>query len=459
MAVQFPNFLSVPVRNPDYSGIGDIVQNYYAGKQMPKDDLLKAIQAEFARPTAEAALKSANLGNTQAGLNISKTGLDIRKMQAELNEQEDMARQLRVALGGGSPAAQPMPSQAMPSMPQAPMQQPVAQPAPQPMQMPAQTLSRPPMTGTQAMAQALSPNFANRMTLVDDPAKLAAGLHPQLAQAFTSAMQNQQQVMPQEQAPQEQAPSMDQMAQALAPKLDAQVISEGVPALYKVDELWEKSPNLHPYLEKKGYKGSQEIKFDNKTGKTSVITSYPSGKITVKSAGAQSAEDGAPLTTKMISKHQNIISSIDNAVPIIQQIKELNVQKTGKDGKPVDKYWEPFPRTGSDVWYELGLGSLPGYKSAAENYEALVSSALDSLVGAYGLPSTNEGMETVKKQLQIGHGETDAAYMKRLDRLMEDLQRRKAYSSKEVKRSNKIMPVGRMGGGDESYSSDDWEQA
>jgi len=216
---------------------------------------------------------------------------------------------------------------------------------------------------------------------------------------------------------------------------------------------------LHPYLEKKGYKGSQEIKFDNKTGKTSVITSYPSGKITVKSAGAQSAEDGAPLTTKMISKHQNIISSIDNAVPIIQQIKELNVQKTGKDGKPVDKYWEPFPRTGSDVWYELGLGSLPGYKSAAENYEALVSSALDSLVGAYGLPSTNEGMETVKKQLQIGHGETDAAYMKRLDRLMEDLQRRKAYSSKEVKRSNKIMPVGRMGGGDESYSSDDWEQA
>jgi len=240
MAVQFPNFLSVPVRNPDYSGIGDIVQNYYAGKQMPKDDLLKAIQAEFARPTAEAALKSANLGNTQAGLNISKTGLDIRKMQAELNEQEDMARQLRVALGGGSPAAQPMPSQAMPSMPQAPMQQPVAQPAPQPMQMPAQTLSRPPMTGTQAMAQALSPNFANRMTLVDDPAKLAAGLHPQLAQAFTSAMQNQQQVMPQEQAPQEQAPSMDQMAQALAPKLDAQVISEGVPALYKVDELWEK---------------------------------------------------------------------------------------------------------------------------------------------------------------------------------------------------------------------------
>ncbi len=102
MPVQFPNFLSVPVRTPDFSGIGDIVDNYYRGKAMPKEDLLKAIQVEFARPTAEQALLSAKLGNKKSGIDIRKGELDIQTAMRELAQQKLLEDQLRAALGGGS---------------------------------------------------------------------------------------------------------------------------------------------------------------------------------------------------------------------------------------------------------------------------------------------------------------------------------------------------------------------
>lgn len=81
MAVQFPNFLNAQILKPDYSGIGDALQNVlagYEGAQRPQqlrdeaesrkyDNMVKAIQAEFARPTAEA------------GLELTKTQIDKAK--------------------------------------------------------------------------------------------------------------------------------------------------------------------------------------------------------------------------------------------------------------------------------------------------------------------------------------------------------------------------------------------
>lgn len=67
MAIQFPNFLGVPIQKPDYSGVGDIVSNYYSGKEMPKDDLIKAVQAQFAQPTAEATLSKLQAETSKAG--------------------------------------------------------------------------------------------------------------------------------------------------------------------------------------------------------------------------------------------------------------------------------------------------------------------------------------------------------------------------------------------------------
>lgn len=82
MAIQFPNFLNAQTAKPDYSGLADIVSNYYAGKQMPKDDLIKAVQAQFAKPKAEEELKQTKLKNIYQELVNQFTPEDYRSQFA-----------------------------------------------------------------------------------------------------------------------------------------------------------------------------------------------------------------------------------------------------------------------------------------------------------------------------------------------------------------------------------------
>lgn len=405
MAIAFPNFAGVPVRNTDYSGIGDAVGNFYAGYNAPKDALIKAIQAKFAQPTAEQSLLSSQLSNRAKQL-------EIQKAISDMAQQKAFENQLKLALSSNGNATQP-----------------------------TNTTTPIPNGMGQAIGQALT--STNKPPVNAPNAPVTPMTAPSAPAGQTSAP-----VMP--------TPNMAQ------PTMEPNeiVITKGEPHLAGVDAMWNNNPRSRAFLEKQGYKKSQQIKFDNKTGRTSIITTYPSGKITMQTAGEGTSGEGIPLTSKMISKHQNIISSVDNALPIIKEIQDLNEQEAGKNGQLKDKYWEPYPRSEGAHWYTLGLGQIPGFQSKSTKYEALVNSVLDSLMGAYGLPLSNEGLQNVKNQILIGHGETDAAYTKRLIALVEDLKRRKSYSENQVKKSNTIQPIGRMGGDNaEQYSSDDWEQA
>lgn len=62
MAFNLPNFVGQNY-TPDYSGIGDIVSNYFAGKNAPSEALIEKIKAQFAQPQAQADLQSAQLKN------------------------------------------------------------------------------------------------------------------------------------------------------------------------------------------------------------------------------------------------------------------------------------------------------------------------------------------------------------------------------------------------------------
>jgi hypothetical protein len=447
MAIQFPNFLSVPVTARDYSGMGDAVENFYKGYHMPKDALIKEIQAKFAEPNAKANLKSTELGNThqeilnkylptekELGLTSSrlsnkKSQMDINKLMFELAQQQALEKQFKAAFSGGAQQGG-----AAPAMPNG-----------------AEGGGMPPMMGNAptmpqggqggrtlpGMPKGLPvPPGVPGMTMIGSP---PPAMPPAAIQGGGQAMPSAPPMgMPNAGAAQQQ-PSM----QSPAPEASNEVvISKGSPQLSGVDAMWDSNPLSRSFLEKKGFKKSQEVKFDNKSGKTTVITKYPSGKVTVlASAGAAPTENGIPLTNKMISKHQNIISSIDTALPTIEKILD-------------EKGFQPYPRG-------LGSGLIPGLMSQEAKYDALVKSALDSLIGAYGLPMTNEGINTVKAQLQIGHGETTGNYRKRLRELVKDLKHRKEYSAGEVKKSNKITPVNgqesNSNSNEESYSSDDWE--
>lgn len=451
MAIQFPNFLSVPVQAKDYSGVGDMVDNFYKGYNMPNDALIKQIQAKFAQPNAEADLKSTQLRNAyqsilnqyapesqRASIESTRLGnrksqMDIDKLALELQQERELENQLRTALNAaGAQGSAPMPTQ-----PQASSVPPIMPTAPMMPQAPA---GLPPLPGVPKGIPIAPPI----------PGMTMAGSAPLGTQRVAAPVQTGAPVSIAPNAPMNQAnaptapnvPAAAAVSEAAPQPLQEVVVAKGAPQLAGVDQMYDSNPVSRAFLEKKGYKKTQEVKFDNKTGRTTIITKYPSGKVTVQaSPGAPASPEGIPLTNRMITQHQQMISAIDNAKPVIQEIID-------------QKGFNPYPR-----W----TGLVPGSMGQSATYDTLVKSALDTLIKAYGLPSTNEGIATVKDQLLIHHGETADHYRARLKNLVKDLDRRKAYSEGQVKKSNSIQPVDTSASGvnpdndSGTYSSDDWE--
>lgn len=175
-----------------------------------------------------------------------------------------------------------------------------------------------------------------------------------------------------------------------------QVVNEGNPSLYKIDELYEKSPQYRKALEKRGFKQTQVTKYDPKTGVTSVITTSPSGKVTLSSAGVKSSNGTNPLTTPTRTKLQIQKQAIPQLKNLIKELKES-----------VAPFEPQLP------W---GLGTLyyPGQRA---KYHGLVNTAKDLFVKAKGLNVTDKSLETGEKVLSRGTNETNADYHKRLDAL------------------------------------------
>lgn len=120
MAVQFPNFLAAQLVKPDYSGIGDLFNNYYGGKALRQQDiigqnqaqaaplelLMKQIQAEFARPSAEAALSGAKLGNQGKSLSNQQAGLQLQQLKRQIAEQAAIENQIKAAMAAANAGGQ-----------------------------------------------------------------------------------------------------------------------------------------------------------------------------------------------------------------------------------------------------------------------------------------------------------------------------------------------------------------
>lgn len=430
MAFQLPNFLAAETKTPDYSGLADIFQNYYAGKEMPKQDLINSIKAEFARPTAEQALLSSKLSNrgaelTNRGSELSNRTAELKIQQyvRELAQQKAFEQQLKQALMGNSGNA------GIPSI------------SPDRAQAVAQALSQnQPQNPNIPMGQ--SNNMPGTPGLTGNAGAAAI---PVPSQASTVAPAS--------------SAVLSQPSAATAPENEMHeiTVSKGEPHLAGIDQMWDSSPLSREFLKKKGYEKKEEVKFDNKTGKTSIITRYPSGRVTVQSVGGISSDNGIPLTKSMITKHQNVIAGVDMVIPKLYKILELGGgEKLDAKGMPAGKnadVFQPYPRSSG---YMPGMGYIPGWMSDAANYESLVTSVAEPLVNALGYPKTNEGIEKAVQQVVTSHGERNYRYIKRIRDLIKELEERKKYSENEVKRSNKINPIAGMSNEPE-YSSNDYE--
>jgi hypothetical protein len=420
MAVQFPNFLGVPVRTPDYSGIGDVFENYYKGKAMPKDDLIKAIQAQFARPAAEASLRSAQLSNRAGQLNI-------QKLSQELSEKAAFDKYLNQALNSN-------PSTVNSGLYSAPSQMNQSSGMSQPVQS-GGSVNMPPSA---AIANAMVNNGYNQPEAPRfDPTKMSMmpnGIN-QGAQGMPIP-QGMPAPMPSQTAQQAAMAGASMQAQPdPQPQFNEIVLKKGLPHLAGIDQMWDAKPEYRKYLEARGYKKTEQVKVDNKTGKTTILTTYPSGTITMQTMSKPASEDGVPLTNAMVTKHQQVSAAVDNLIPILEKLKNLPEH--------------------SNVY--LGNWQATGTQ---KKYERLVSAAKENILRAFSLNPTDSGLQTALDQLTIGGAEDEKDYREAMLDLINDMLERKAYSDKQLKKSNKISPVDTSANGSsasDGYSSNEWE--
>ncbi len=176
------------------------------------------------------------------------------------------------------------------------------------------------------------------------------------------------------------------------------VVNPGNPNLYHLDEIYNSDPRARQYLDKKGFKQTRTTKYDPKTGTTSVITQYPSGKIVVE-ANKSASTGFVPLTEKTKSTQQNIVTGIDSAVPALKKILDLDIPKQGA--------WNIFSPQNQAT------------------YSALSGGAIDSLVAGLGLPKIQSSTDLVKDMVHRKANESESHYKDRIRDLLTDLSLRK----------------------------------
>mgnify|MGYP001564382175 CR=1 FL=1 len=188
------------------------------------------------------------------------------------------------------------------------------------------------------------------------------------------------------------------------------ILEQGNPNLYKIDDMYDNYPQFRKQLESKGFKKTQTVKFDPKTGMTSVLTQYPSGKVEAKMLGSMNG-DFSPATIANKTQSQKVINAIGNARPIIQKIIDEN--KAGKvPGQLLGKYFSPDKQA---------------------SYISDVIQSSDTLAGALGFPGTNEGLSQAKETVLRKPRESDAGYNKRLENLLKDMDTREKTAMEVLK--------------------------
>src|SRR5947207_12898641 len=103
-------------------------------------------------------------------------------------------------------------------------------------------------------------------------------------------------------------------------------IESGSPVLYGLDKLWEQKPQLRPYITK--HYGKKEVKteYDKKTGQNRILTTWPSGRITVKTIMPPIQQDEGediPLSKSGMGKVEDEIRGADVLVPYLDTLIDI----------------------------------------------------------------------------------------------------------------------------------------
>jgi hypothetical protein len=87
-------------------------------------------------------------------------------------------------------------------------------------------------------------------------------------------------------------------------------LSPGSSSMYQIDDLYDKNPLARIGFEKRGLKKTQIVKVDPSTGNTSIITTYPSGKVESRMV---ESNNNLPFKKEMAKEDAKILSGIETA--------------------------------------------------------------------------------------------------------------------------------------------------
>lgn len=192
-------------------------------------------------------------------------------------------------------------------------------------------------------------------------------------------------------APTSQLSQQTAQQPAQQPAQDSNIINQGNPELYSIDQLYDSNPLARMGLKKRGYEKKQETKYDPKTGVSSVITTYPSGKVTVNhSVPANSGFEA--ITAANRTKAIDTIMGVTNVLPTIDNLISI-AEKGNVPGQLIGRWFQPDKQA---------------------TYDSLANMSGDTLAKALGFPATDKGMEAALASIRRAAGESDKHYADRL---------------------------------------------
>lgn len=207
----------------------------------------------------------------------------------------------------------------------------------------------------------------------------------------------------------------DNITDGMGSRTGQNVVSPGNPSQYHLDDMLDSDPRIAPFLKKKyGVEKKVTAKYDPKTGITTTMTQYPSGKVTVDNSGVKSKNGISPLTTKSLS-------SLQSAKVAIPQLRRV-IDKLIKSPSPAHPSL-PY-----------GLGDI--YRAGdRKQHEDLVNLGKDLFAKSKGLTTTEKALETGMKTLERGNFQSDASYH-------EALLKTKALLDEDEKEINNAINLG-----------------
>ena len=344
MAINFANYLGQSYK-PDLSGIGDLVENLGKGYSIGRmPDTMREEQEGRMRDNAIKAIQQKFLPQEkQAGLDNLKLDISAKKQAALQEALLNQAYGDAYTKGGAQPST--------PGLAQAPASTPQD------------------FKGVQFRMNEPGVNKGQPMT--DNASRASGGFsHPSQSSG-------------------------------------GEVLSEGSPSMYGLDNLYETNPMARPLMDKRGLKKTQDVKYDSKTGETRITTTWPSGRIEVQRSGGNAG--GVKNTNAVITKAQNTVNGVVNALPILD-----------------------------DLIADVKAGKIPGTllggtfkRDQHANYASNISESAETLANALGYPNTEGGFLQAEKVVARDFGESDNNYEKRLIRLKEKMKKR-SLNAKDV---------------------------